>query len=98
MKYLIPAVAMVLAAPLYAEQQMGNPSQVFLQTFDADKDGRVSMDEYVKPQVQNIQKQFDYMDKNKDGHVDADEADAYAKEMQERMQQMQQQQGGQYRR
>ena len=91
MKYLIPAVAMALAAPVIAQQPPESPSVAFLQTFDANKDGSVAKDEFVKPQVQNIEKQFDYMDKNRDGKIDAQEADAYANEMRQRMQQMEQQ-------
>ncbi len=94
MKYLIPAVACFIAAPLYAQPPQGNPSQMFLQTFDANNDSRVSKDEFVKPQVQQIEKQFDYMDKNHDGVIDQSEADAFAKEMQQKMQQMRQQHQG----
>ncbi len=86
MKYLIPALALFAAAPVFAENQ-ADPGQMFLQTFDANHDGKVSQDEYVKPHVQQFEKQFAYMDKNKDGGVDANEADAFAKEMQQRMQQ-----------
>lgn len=88
MKLLPLAAIALLASPALAQQTQGNPSQMFLQTFDANKDGRVSRDEFVKPQVQQIEKQFQYMDKNGDGSVDAKEADAFAKEMQKRMQRM----------
>lgn len=91
MRYLIPAIALLMAAPVFAQGTPADPSQVFLKTFDADQDGKVSRDEYVKPQVQQIEKQFDYMDKNKDGSVDAGEAAAFAEEMRERMQRMQKQ-------
>ncbi len=90
MRYLIPAIALIISTPVFAAQgPAANPSQVFLKTFDADNNGKVSKDEYVKPQVQQIEKQFDYMDKNKDGNVDAGEAEAFAEEMQQRMQKMQ---------
>jgi Ca2+-binding EF-hand superfamily protein len=93
MKYLISVLAIALAAPVLAQsQQQMDPSQVFLKTFDANNDGKVSRDEYVKPQVQQIEKQFGYMDKNGDGSVDGGEAAAFAEEMRNRMQQ--QQQGG----
>jgi Ca2+-binding EF-hand superfamily protein len=96
MKYLIPALALLVAVPVSAQSpEQPNPGQLFLQTFDADKDGRVSKDEYVKPQVQQIEKQFDYLDKNKDGQVDAGEAEAFAAEMRQRAEQMQKQYGGQ---
>ena len=96
MKYLIPALALVMATPVFAEMpQQGNPGQLFLQTFDANGDGRVSRDEFIKPQVQQFEKQFQYMDKNGDGQVDAGEADAFASEMRERAERMQKQYGGQ---
>ncbi len=84
---IISALAVLLAAPALAQNQ--DPAQVFLKTFDANNDGKVSRDEYVQPQMQNIKKQFDYMDKNKDGQVDSGEASAFAQEMQQRMQKMQ---------
>ena len=89
MKYLISALALVMVGPLFAQSQQMEPSQVFLKTFDANNDGKVSRDEYVQPQVQQIGSQFDYMDKNGDGSVDAGEAAAFAEEMRQRMQQRQ---------
>ena len=95
MKYLISALALVLAGPVFAQDKpQMDPSEVFLKTFDANNDGNVSREEYVKPQVQQIEKQFGYMDKNGDGQVDAGEAAAFAEEMRKRMQQHQ---GGQRR-
>jgi Ca2+-binding EF-hand superfamily protein len=95
MKYTIPTLALTLivAAPVFAKQQMPDQGEMFMKTFDANGDGRVSKDEYMKPQIQHIEKQFDYLDKNKDGVVNADEAEAFAKEMQQRMEQMQRQMG-----
>ena len=84
MKYAIPtlAVTLIVAAPAFAQQQQPDQAAMFLKTFDANGDGRVSKDEYLKPQIQQIEKQFDYMDKNKDGVVDQAEAQAFAQEMQ----------------
>lgn len=96
MKFMIPALALFVAAPLFAASEpQPEPGQLFLQSFDANKDDMVSKDEYVKPQVQQIEKQFEYLDKNKDGKVDAGEADAFASEMRKRAEQMQKQYGGQ---
>ena len=89
MKYLIPALALLLSAPLLAQSPQQDPAAMFLKTFDANGDGKVSKNEFVQPQVQQIEKQFDYMDKNKDGAVDAAEAKAFGEEMQKRMEQMQ---------
>jgi len=86
MKFLISALALVLAAPVMAQsQQQMDPSQVFLKTFDANNDGKVSRDEYVKPHVQRIESQFGHMDKNGDGQVDGGEAAAFAEEMRKQM-------------
>jgi Ca2+-binding EF-hand superfamily protein len=93
MKSLIPAALLVLAAPMgFAQTSQANPGEAFLHALDANGDGNVSRDEFVKPQMQNIERQFDYMDKNHDGKVDAGEADIFAKEMQKRIRQIQQQQ------
>jgi len=90
MKYKIPTLAftLILAAPAFA-QQPPSQEEMFFKNFDTNGDGRVSKDEYMKPQVEQIEKQFDYMDKNKDGSVDAAEAKAFGQEMQKRMEQMQ---------
>lgn len=95
MKHLISTVAFVLAAPMvFAQPPQGNPGEAFLRTLDANGDGTVSREEFVQPQMQQIERQFDYMDKNHDSKVDIDEADAFAQEMQRRIQQIQQQHGG----
>jgi len=88
MKHMVAtlALSMSLAAPAFA-QQPENQSERFLKTFDANQDGQVSKDEYIKPHIQQLQGQFDYMDKNKDGGIDKAEADAFAQELQQRMQQ-----------
>jgi len=100
MRYYLPLL-LAIAAPLAVQAeyaQGGSPSQMFLQQFDANKDGKVTFDEFRKPQLeqfqQGIQQQFQYMDKNNDGKVDGAEADAFAEEMQERMEQAQKQEGG----
>ena len=87
MKYLIPALALLLSAPLLAQSPQQDPAAMFLKTFDANGDGKVSKNEFVQPQVQQIEKQFDYMDKDNDGSVSGSEASAFASEMQQRMQQ-----------
>jgi Ca2+-binding EF-hand superfamily protein len=96
MKLLIPALTLVMATPVFAADQP-KASEVFLQRFDADNNGEVSRDEFVKPHLQSINQQFDEMDMNRDGKVDSGEADAFAEMMRQRMQQMQQMhpQGGQ---
>jgi len=86
MKYLIPMLALLVAAPTLAQDERLSPSEIFLKTFDANNDDKVSRDEYVKPQAQQIEKQFEYMDKNGDGLVDAGEAEAFAEEMRQHMQ------------
>jgi Ca2+-binding EF-hand superfamily protein len=60
---------------------------MFMQNLDTNKDGKVSKEEYLKPG----EEQFRQIDKNGDGAITRDEADAYHKEMQQRMEQMRQQ-------
>jgi hypothetical protein len=107
-KYLLPALAISVLLPLGVQAQppqgpgagpgAGDPGNAFLDQLDGNKDGAVSKDEFMNPQVQaftqQLEQQFKYMDKNSDGKVDAAEAATFIKEMQQRMEQMQQQQGG----
>ena len=101
---LLPIAILLLGiTPSYAADAPAanaNPGQSFLHAFDADGSGNVSKDEYVKPHIQQLtqqlEQQFEYMDKNHDGQVDAAEADAFAQEMQRYQQQQQQQQPPQH--
>ena len=82
----------VLSSPLAAQQApQGAPptmSDAFMHQLDADKDGKVSKAEFLKPQ----EAQFAHIDKNQDGYIDKSEIDAFAAEMRERMEKMKQQQ------
>lgn len=96
MKPLFSALLLAVAMPVAAQQGAGQaPSpEVFMQMKDTDKDGKVTMEEFKAPtpeQVQAMEQQFAYMDKNGDGVITADEVEAFMQEMQQRMQQMQQQ-------
>jgi Ca2+-binding EF-hand superfamily protein len=88
---LLPVILIAFAAPALAQ----DPAEGFLQNFDADGDGKVSLQEFKAPQVQSIEEQFRYMDKNQDGALDTDEIAGFHDEMRQRMEQMHQQQGGQ---
>ena len=88
---LVSTIALLaISAPLAAQQPQGQMShgKMFLQQLDEDKNGSVSEQEFLKPQ----QMQFKHMDKDGDGTVTEAEADAFAKEMQQHMQKMRQQQ------
>jgi hypothetical protein len=90
MKQLIPALAMLAASAALAESQPA-PSAMFLQRFDANGDRVVSREEFTQPHLQSVNRQFDAMDTNRDGQVDAGEADAFAENMRQHMQQQMQQ-------
>lgn len=99
--YLALALAAVLPVGVQAQVQgqiEPNHGQMFLKQFDRNGDGGVSRDEFIQPQMQMIEQQFKHMDKNGDGLVGSEEVNAFAKEMQQRAEQMrkqlQQQQGG----
>ena len=97
MKILITAALLAVAAPLAAQTAGGkaqNPSDAFMGRFDANQDGKVTLEEFKTPQIKMLEQQFTFMDKNTDGSVDNVEIDAFAKEMQQRMEQMRQQGGG----
>ncbi|WP_078118132.1 EF-hand domain-containing protein [Thiosocius teredinicola] len=82
-------VAALLSAPAFAQQppQMPNLEEMFFKQFDADGNGEVSKQEFMKP----TEAQFDHMDKNGDGNLDSSEVAAFNSEMKQRMQEMQQQ-------
>ena len=94
MKMTIPVLLFAVTTPLAAQQQeqtLPDPSERFMLELDTDRDGNVTLEEFMKP----TQTGFREMDKNGDGLLTKPEVDAYSKEMQQRMQQSyeQQQQG-----
>lgn len=87
MKTVIIALAFIAAPALAQQPQMPNLEEIFFKQFDANGDGRVDKDEFLKP----TEAQFDHMDGNKDGALDQAEVKAFNDEMQTRMQEMQRQ-------
>jgi Ca2+-binding EF-hand superfamily protein len=91
-RFIIFTVITMISLATIAESppsSEGSPGSAFIKTLDADGNGSVSKDEFTQPQMQQIIKQFDYMDKNHDSQIDMPEADAFAQEMHKHMQQMQ---------
>lgn len=78
-------------SPVLAQQgqapQMPDLDGMFFKQFDTNQDGRVSKSEFMQP----TEAQFDQMDKNRDGELDAAEVKAFNQEMQQRIQEMQRQ-------
>ncbi len=87
------AAAPVMAQPgmQQGQGQMPDMAAMFMQRFDADKDGKVSLAEFLDPS----EKQFRAMDTNGDGAIDQNEINAFDQMMRQRMEQMRKQQGGQ---
>lgn len=90
MKKLI--IALTLASTAAFAQQMQMPQMpdmdaLFFKQFDANQDGQVSKNEFIKP----TEAQFDHMDKNGDGALDAAEVKAFNEQMTKRMQELQRQ-------
>ena len=87
---LLTLIAM--SSPLLAQQApQGAPpsmSDAFMQQLDADKDGKVTKAEFLKP----YDAQFAHIDKNQDGSIDKAEIDAFSEAMRQHMQQIKQQQ------
>ena len=85
--------AMFFSAPVLAQQppmgqqQMPDLEGMFFQQFDKDQDGKVSKAEFLRP----TEAQFDHMDRNNDGVIDRAEVQAFNKEMQQRLEEMQRQ-------
>lgn len=90
---IIAILLLAVTTPLCAqpENQPRDPAEGFMLQFDRNHDDKVSLDEFKQPQVQSIDEQFTYMDKNGDGDVDKAEVTAFAEEMKQRMQQRQRQ-------
>jgi len=101
MKKRVPALllAAVLPLPALAQPSSQTPDVAdgFMKQFDTNKDGKVSVDEFKKPQIEamerQIDKQFQYMDKDHNGGVDKAEVEAFANEFHQRMKEMQEQHG-----
>ena len=99
MKKAIIALAVpfaMLSAPALAQQpqmQMPDLGELFFKQFDANQDGQVSKAEFLQP----TEAQFDHMDRDNNGALDAAEVKAFNEEMEQRMREMRrrmQQQGG----
>lgn len=76
-----------LTPTVHAQQPpQGSASKMFMQQMDANKDGKVSKEEFLKPQ----EEMFKLIDKDGDGSVTEAEAAAFAQEMHQRMQQQMQ--------
>ncbi len=92
MKKITLLTLAALSSPLLAQSvPEGAPpsmSDAFMQQMDADKDGKVTKTEFLKPH----ESQFAHMDKNQDGSIDKAEIDAFADEMRQHMEKLKQQQ------
>lgn len=73
-----------------APPQDNSPGAKFIHQFDANGDGVVSKDEFIKPQLQQLSNLFDHIDTNHDGKIDINEANAFIQEYSKHMQQMRQ--------
>lgn len=82
---LLPMTA-IAQAP--AGDDMPDMGQIFLEQFDTDKDGKVTLAEFRQPRDEK----FAMMDGDKDGAVSAGEAQIFSRMMMQRMQQMMQMQ------
>lgn len=66
----------------------GSPIKMFITQLDGNKDGKISLEEFLMPQ----REQFKFMDKDGDGYITEAEFEAFAQEMRQKMQQQMQQQ------
>lgn len=89
MKPLFVALTFILCTPVMAQSQPPmDMAKAFLQQFDKDNNGAVSLDEFLAPNKE----QFRFMDNNSDGYVDSGEVKLFERKMMEMYQQYQQQQ------
>lgn len=92
MNKIAPVLLLAIATPLAAQQQQQNapdPSERFMQELDTDRDGKVTLQEFMKPTEDG----FREMDENGDGLLSKPEVDAYSKKVQQQYQQQQQGRG-----
>lgn len=85
-------IALIAVSPLAFAQQASMPNMpdlgaLFFKQFDSNQDGVVSKAEFLEP----TNAQFDHMDKDNNGSLDAAEVEAFNAEMMKRMQEMQRQ-------
>jgi len=86
MRKILIAFALASSPALAQQPQMPDLEKMFFEQFDTNKDGKVSKEEFLRP----TEAQFDHMDRDKNGMLDAAEVKAFNDEMKQRMQEMQQ--------
>jgi Ca2+-binding EF-hand superfamily protein len=86
-KHSLIALALFGGAAYAQPGQMPDLDAMFFQQFDADKNGMVTKNEFIKP----TEAQFDHMDGDGNGMLDAKEVQAFNAEMKKRLQEMQRQ-------
>lgn len=91
MSRLLLTLCLSAASGLALAQSMPDPADAFMKQFDSNQDGQVTFEEFRDLQIQSMEQQFQFIDKNRDGSIDRAEMDAFTASMRERMQQMQQQ-------
>ena len=94
MNKVIPlGFALLLPLAAAAQPPAGGPppslSDAFMNSLDADHDGKVDKAEFLKP----YEKQFESMDANHDGVIDRSEIEELEKQVKARMEQMRRQRG-----
>ncbi len=91
MKKITVLGALLLPLAAVAQPPAGGPppslADSFMNSLDANKDGKVDKNEFLKP----YEKQFQMMDANHDGAVDRSEIEAVERQMKARMEQMRRQ-------
>lgn len=78
---LFCVLALSAATAAVAQPPMDASPAEMLKRADADGDGKVSRDEFVKARTASIEATFARMDTNGDGHLDEGEAEAAAEQM-----------------
>ncbi len=90
--HLLSAAVLLLTSSALMAQPKGAPADMFMKHFDTNSDGGVSKEEFISPQMKQLEMEFAKMDTNGDGTISKAEAEAFVKAMEQHMMQMRQQQ------
>ena len=92
-QFWLLALALIVVSPLFAadsadgsddwqkEQAQRRQGERWFRGYDADRDERISEQEYIDAEMKKVKKRFKFIDTDKDGYITAEEAIAARQKM-----------------